>query len=628
MRNPLFTTGVGCVLLVGLMIGSLPAAISPDQKKELKEIGIEIVKVGALISKKKFDDAVTAVQQVEDRITKFVKDADLKETDPILKTVHIQLEKVREKLAKASGQGTATFEKSVASIFASKCVSCHGDDAKGGLRLDTFEGIEKGGQNGELLVPGNAEGSLLVQRLITPDAQARMPKGKEPLSEKEIRAIAVWVAEGAKFQGDKSATMSSLSKAAAAGKPIAAPRKVEIEKATGNETVHFMTDLMPEMMDTCGRCHNDTVKRSGFSVVSFEKLMKGGDTGAVIVPGSLEKSRLWRLVNGDDTPVMPAGNQTGITRKWYENLKTWILEGAKYDGGDPKKSFPTLEEREAAAMAKYSPEQWVERRKKASENEWKKTFPNLEPNRRESSEFLIYGDASEERLGQVEKWASEQIAYLRQTFKVKDEPVWKGKLAIFVFKERFGYEEFNSSVHRRDVPREVAGHSQVSSNLEDALIALQDIGDAMSEASPGMQVNVIEHLTGAYFKRGGGKLPDWLIRGAGLSMANHKSAGNPYLATMPRLAGGILQESKLTDPAQIFADGTFSPGDVGPVGFTLVEFLVKRGSMQQFGQFVQKLQSGSTPEAAVRDVYQTEGRVLALAYGSSLPSGGAKKGKK
>jgi cytochrome c553 len=627
MRRTILTVSFGFLILTVLMIGSLRAAITADQKKELKEIGSEIGKISSLVSKKKFDDAGTAIQTAEERLAKFIKDAELKETDPALKSVQLQLEKAKTLLGKASGKGTTNFAKNVAPILVSKCVSCHGEEGRGGLSLETFAGLEKGGASGDLIIPGNAEASLLVRRLITENEQQRMPKGKEALTQKEIVQIGTWIAEGAKFEGDKSTSLASLSKAAVNGKPAPPPRKLVIAKETGKETVHFMKDLMPELMDTCGRCHNDNVKRSGFSVMSFEKLMKGGETGVVVVGGSLEESRLWRLVNGDDLPVMPAGNQTGITRKWYDNLKKWILEGATFDGDDPKKNFPSLAEREAAAMARFSPEQWLERRKKASEGEWKKTFATTEPNRRESAEFLMYGDASNERLEQIEKWASDQAASLKQTFKIKDEPLWKGKLTIFVFKERFGYEEFNNSVHRREVPSEVIGHSQVNPTMEDAFIALQDVGDAVTESSPGMQVNVIEHLTGALLKRGGSGLPDWLVRGTGLALAHRKSAGNVYLAKLPRLAGTIIHESNLTEPEKVFVNGTFAPGEVGPIGLTLVEFLLKRGDILPFGQFVSKLQSGSTPEAAIKAVYNTDGKTLALSYASSLPSG-LKKGKK
>ena len=45
------------------------------------------------------------------------------------------------------------FEAKVYPIFQSRCVSCHGPEKqKGELRLDTAEGINKGGENGALLV--------------------------------------------------------------------------------------------------------------------------------------------------------------------------------------------------------------------------------------------------------------------------------------------------------------------------------------------------------------------------------------------------------------------------------------------------------------------------------------------
>lgn len=625
MRHLSLATGLCALLITGWFVGTLSAAISSEHKKELKAIAAEITKVNSLITKKKYDDASNAINEIEERITKLVEEADLKETDPLLKPVNIPLEKAKEKLAKVSGKGGASFEKNVASIFANKCVSCHGDDPKGGLNLETFEGLEKGGAHGNVITPGNIELSLLFQRLITPEEEYRMPKGKGALTEKEIKAIGTWIAEGAKFSGDKTAEMASLAKSpAATGKPVVAASKIERE--TGTETVHFTKDLMPEMMDTCGRCHNDTVKRSGFSVTSFENLMKGGESGAVIVPGKPAESRLWRLVNGDDTPVMPAGNQTGITRPWYNNLKTWIEEGAKWDGTDPKKKFPTLEEREAMARTNYSPEQWVGLRKKASAADWKKTLPKAEPTELESGDFLLYGDVSMERLEQIDKWASEQANHLRQTFKLKADPLWKGKLAVFVFKDRYGFSEFLKSVEGLDAPAGVIGHSRMNATMEIACIAVQDIGDETSDSSPGMQVNVIEQVTVAHFKRGG-NLPEWIVRGAGLAMAHQKVGANPYLAAMPRLAGGILQESRFENPEYLFGAGAFSPEDVAPIGFTLVEFLIKKGNVVQFGQFVQKLQSGAKIDDAARAVYQSDARGLAIAYASSLPGGAPKKGK-
>ncbi|MDB5348711.1 MAG: Planctomycete cytochrome [Schlesneria sp.] len=616
---------VSCSLLVAALVVSVAiAAVTPEQKKELKDIGSDITKASSLVSKKKYDEAEPELKELEQRLDKLIKEGKVPETDPAVKPVRLQLDKAKALLAKASGKGSVSFARDVAPIFVDKCIGCHTDgDAKGGLRLDTYAAMEKGGGRGALAIPGNAQASNLIQKLVTPNAQQRMPKGGEALKDKEIQTITTWVNEGAKFDGaDKNAELATLDK-----KPAAAPVRVEIAKATGNEKVSFMRDIMPEMMDTCGRCHNDRQKRSGFSVASFEKVMQGGTSGRVVIAGNPDGSRLWRLVNGDDTPVMPAGNQTGITRKWYNNLKTWIEEGAKFDGDDPKKGFPTLEEREAAALARLSPEQWNERRKKETAENWKKTFQNSEPVVRESADFLIYGDVSPERIEAIDKWATEQAASLKSSFNVKETQLWKGKLAVFIFKDRFGYEEFNQSVHRREVPREIMGHSEVSGNMEEALIAIQDIGDAATESSPGMHVNVIEHVTGAFLKRGGGGLPDWVIRGAGLALANQHSKGNPYIVKLPGQAGEILREARIDKPEEIFGNGTFAPGEVAPIGFTLVDFMLKRGGPNNFGQFVKKLQGGEKADAALRAVYNADAKTLALAYANSLPAGSSKKKK-
>lgn len=626
MRHIVPIIRVSCCSLVTILAVSLAAAaVTPEQKKELKEIGNDIGKASSLISRKKYDEAETELKELEQRLDKLVKEGKVPEADPAVKPIRVQLDKAKSLFSKGSGRGTVSFAKDIAPIFVDKCVGCHTEgDAKGGLRLDTYAAMEKGGGRGPLAVPGNAQNSFLVQKLVTQNAQQRMPKGGEALKEKEIQTIMTWINEGAKFDGaDKTAELASLDK-----KPAAPPPRVDVVKATGNEKVSFMKDIMPELMDTCGRCHNDRQKRSGLSVTSFEKLMQGGTSGRVIIAGSLEGSRLWRLVNGDDTPVMPAGNQTGITRKWYNNLKTWIEEGAKFDGDDAKKAFPTLDEREAAALARMSPEQWLERRKKETAEQWKKTFNNTEPKVLESADFLIYGDVAPERLEQIDKWATEQAASLKSSFGVKETQLWKGRLAVFVFKDRFGYEEFNQSVHRREVPREVQGHSEISGNMEEALIAVQDIGDAATETSPGMQVNVIEHVTGAFLKRGGAGLPDWVIRGTGLALANQHSKGNPFLAKMPGQAGEILREARIDKPEDIFGNGTFSPGEVGPIGFTLVDFMLKRGGPANFGKFVKLLQNGDKADPALKAVYGADAKSLAIAYGNSLPAGGGKKPKK
>ncbi|MDZ4684090.1 MAG: c-type cytochrome domain-containing protein [Planctomycetaceae bacterium] len=621
--------------LAGTFVWAAP--LTPPLKKELADITSDVGKVRSLITRKKTDEAQQALDDAEARLKTLITDAQLMDDDRQLIAVRKQIEIQKGLLAKATGGkgGPAapaiSFAKDVAPILANKCGNCHdANRASGGLRLESYATLEAGGRNGPVLVPGNPGGSLIVQRITAPNPMARMPRNAEALSQEEVRAIAAWIAAGAPFDG----TEKTVSLALLTVNPDLAKEKVVIAKATGNEKVSFVRDIAPTFVNTCGGCHNDNQRRGGLSLATFEKAMAGGGSGRVIVAGKPDESRLWRLVNADDTPVMPQGNMTGITRKFHSDLRTWITEGAKFDGNDAKRPLrdliPSPADLIAEKLAKLSPEQWVEKRRTDSKELWRRTFPQGgEPSIAETEDFMVMGDVSQRRLEQVGGFAQEHAAALRTMFNVKDTPLFKGKLAVFVFKDRFGYEEFNSSIHRRQVPREVLGHSDVTTAQDQAFAAVEDIGDETSTTSPGLQLNVIEHVTGAFLKRDGSNLPDWLTRGTGLAIAAGKSgAGNPYFGELRGAAGEALRKSNINNPADVFNDGQFSPADVGPIGYVLVEFLLKQGGAGPFGQLVRRFQAGDNAQDAIRTAYRTDARQLATAFAASAGSAGPARPKK
>ena len=74
-----------------------------------------------------------------------------------------------------------------------QCVKCHGPiEQKSGLELDTPEAIFKGGDEGQVIVPGKPEESRLYQYLA-PGADPHMPPKKQ-LSEAERAAVKEWIA--------------------------------------------------------------------------------------------------------------------------------------------------------------------------------------------------------------------------------------------------------------------------------------------------------------------------------------------------------------------------------------------------------------------------------------------------
>ena len=98
--------------------------------------------------------------------------------------------------------GIAFFEAKVRPILIDRCYSCHSANAKklrGGLRLDSKEGWEKGGDSGPAIVPGKPEESLLAQAILYDNEELQMPpKGK--LADTEIALLKDWIKRGARSE--------------------------------------------------------------------------------------------------------------------------------------------------------------------------------------------------------------------------------------------------------------------------------------------------------------------------------------------------------------------------------------------------------------------------------------------
>jgi hypothetical protein len=608
-------------ILVGwLLVGTSEAAITPAHRKDLGEIKKELAKVSGLIAKDDLSDAQKILDDSEQKLKKIAQEAGIDEKDRLLATSFSLIAVKRAALDKKQGKDPSgvSFTKDVAPILVGKCTKCHNEDrSEGDLKLDSFAGLKQGGGKGPLLTIGNAKGSQIMAR-ITASGNGRMPKGGEALSGAEISAIGNWINAGAKFDGKDEADKLS---AKATTRPANGGKPPEIVKASGDEKVKFTRDIAPFMANLCVRCHSGNNPRGGLSLVNFESLMKGGDSGRVVLPGNLEGSRLWRLVGGLEAPRMPQG-QARITRTNYENLKTWFEEGAKFDGPDPKAPLTSFVKSEAELraeeLAKMSPEEFTKFRLEKTESQWKRANPREMPMLVESPEFYVYGNVSEERLKEVSDWANEHVKLLRSTFGIKGEPVWKGKLAIFVFKERFNYEEFPRVIEERDVPRETTGHAKVTPNADEAYVCLQDIGDEVTTESPGLHLNLIEHLTGAYLQSSGGQIPDWLVRGTGLALAARLDKKNEYIQHLP--AAALESLKGIEKPADVFNNGTFSSADLGPVGYTLVMHMLQVESPQKFGSFVGQMQKGKDLNAALGSVYGADVNSLGRSYFGSLGS--------
>ena len=103
--------------------------------------------------------------------------------------------------AEPDAAGIEFFEKKVRPVLIEHCLKCHsresGEKLKGGLALDTREGVLKGGETGPAVVPGNLEKSLLIRAVRYTDANLQMPPKDKKLSAQQIADLEAWVRMGA-----------------------------------------------------------------------------------------------------------------------------------------------------------------------------------------------------------------------------------------------------------------------------------------------------------------------------------------------------------------------------------------------------------------------------------------------
>jgi hypothetical protein len=103
--------------------------------------------------------------------------------------------------AAAAGAGPETFFTArIAPIFQEHCLLCHsGNKHKGGLRLDSYAALLKGGKDGLVIKAGDSRSSDLFRRITLPsgDKEAMPAEGKPSLSAEETKLIQVWIAAGA-----------------------------------------------------------------------------------------------------------------------------------------------------------------------------------------------------------------------------------------------------------------------------------------------------------------------------------------------------------------------------------------------------------------------------------------------
>ncbi len=232
-----------------------------------------------------------------------------------LATVHGQTKATVAAAPTASNEdNTQFFTQKVRPVLAQSCYQCHTTEAAGGLRLDSRAAVLKGGDSGPAIVPGDPDKSLLIQSVMQ-TGDLKMPKRSPKLSDGDIANLVEWVKRGGTWDSAEAAM------------PVVKLTAAEVKGSPGAD--YFENKVRPILANNCGSCHMDGAVKGGLAMNSRADLLKGGDSGAALIPGDPEKSLLLISVHQSADLKMPK-NGKKLSDDDVAVLAEWVRMGAPW----------------------------------------------------------------------------------------------------------------------------------------------------------------------------------------------------------------------------------------------------------------------------------------------------------
>lgn len=332
-------------------------------------------------------------------------------------------------------------------------------------------------------------------------------------------------------------------KAEATEAPAAKPEAAKADATPGEPS--FARDVAPILVANCVDCHSPGrpgVNRGKLDMGSFEKLAKGGPSGAGAVAAKPDESHLLLRVNGEEEPKMPPNNDASLGAQAVAAIEGWIKAGAKLDAGlDPKaplKSYAaSLQDVEKARIAKLSPEERDAKVKEAGLDRWKKANPDLKPEMESTEHFALFSTLPKERSATALKAMEAHLPAIRRVLGA-EATEWPEKVSFYVFPDRKDYVEFQRTVKQRESAEGEEGDADLkAAQPYVAVIAPPDAASAEASAAPRRKARgrrdadasdagsrTLPGLLTEQLGRGAvlasGKSPRWLAEGLGAYLAS------------------------------------------------------------------------------------------------------------
>ena len=130
------------------------------------------------------------------------------------------------------------FQRQVQPVLKKNCISCHGAQPKGGLRLDSRQAVLQGGKSGAAVIPGDPDKSLLIKAIRYQHEKIKMPP-KKSLSKSQVATLVRWVREGVSWDMAASPELAGVELDAKlrdfwSFQPVVSPRVPRVAESAWN----------------------------------------------------------------------------------------------------------------------------------------------------------------------------------------------------------------------------------------------------------------------------------------------------------------------------------------------------------------------------------------------------------
>jgi hypothetical protein len=243
--------------------------------------------------------------------------------------------------ADAKKTAKVTYDEHVLPILRDKCIGCHSQDKmRGGLVVASYTTLMAGGSSGEVIKPGDPDGSRLFQ-LVSHKQEPHMPPKSAMIPAENLETIRKWIVAGApENSGSKvkivnkpklEIALSSISKGKPDGPPPMPSARLSLEPMVRSARANAITALAASpwapLVAVAGQkqvllYHSDTLDLVGVlpfpegiaHVLKFSRngslLLAGGGRGAksgkVVVWSVASGERIFTV--GDETDVVLAAD--------------------------------------------------------------------------------------------------------------------------------------------------------------------------------------------------------------------------------------------------------------------------------------------------------------------------------